>query len=110
MTVESVSVIPVESVAAMPAMLDAEWSEQDSVLQKANIVVSATSSLRFMFMPMNRATSFSRASNYFSTSTTDTTNRIGNDVETSNAERTTRIYRRQAKRVFRHKRIALITS
>ena len=58
------SVATVESFSAMRVM-SVDLSEQDRVMQKARAVVSMPSSLRFMIIPMNRATGFSPAPNYF---------------------------------------------
>ena len=55
----------VESFSARPVRSEVDLSEHDKVMQKARAVVSMPSSLRFMIVPMNRATSFSRAPNYF---------------------------------------------
>jgi hypothetical protein len=56
---------PVESFSARPARSEVALSEHDKVMQKAIAVVSMPGSLRFMIIPMNRATSFSRAPNCF---------------------------------------------
>ena len=53
---------PVESFSARPVV---DLSEHDKVTQKAIAVVSMPVSLRFMIIPMNRTTGFSRAPNYF---------------------------------------------
>lgn len=55
-----------------------------------------------MIVPMNRATDFSRASDYFNTSARLRARSDRNRVETVNAERATRVHIRQAKGVFRH--------
>ena len=82
-------------------LISADLSEQDRVLQKANTVAVKPNSLRFMIVPMNRATNFSRAPNYFDASPNKGLASKGfasrNNVETVNAEWTTRIYIRQAK-------------
>ena len=56
---------PVESFSARPVRSDVALSEHDKVMQKAKAVVSMPSSLRFMIIPVNRATGFSRAPNCF---------------------------------------------
>jgi hypothetical protein len=55
----------VESFSARPVGSVVDLSEHDKVMQKAIAVVSMPVSLRFMIIPMNRATGFSRAPNYF---------------------------------------------
>ena len=84
----------------MPVISDAGLSEHDDMLKAAKAVATNTSSLRFMIIPMNRATYFNRASNYcYALCRADI---YKNSVETINAERATRVHIRHAKGVFRH--------
>jgi len=53
----------VESFSARPVGSVADLSEHDIVMQKAKAVSSMPGSWRFMIVPMNRATGFSRAPN-----------------------------------------------
>jgi hypothetical protein len=55
----------VESFSARPVGSVVDLSEHDRMMQKAKAVVSMPASLRFMIIPVNRATGFSRAPNYF---------------------------------------------
>ena len=93
---------PVESFSARPAISDACLSEHEIAMPAANTATTKPKSLRFMTVTMNRATCFSRASNYFSACDAARARVNGNSIETVNAERAARDYIRQAKRLFRH--------
>jgi hypothetical protein len=52
-----------ESLNAIPVTPASGGPEHDMVIQKATVVATVIASLRFMIVPMNRATRFSGAPN-----------------------------------------------
>jgi hypothetical protein len=56
----------IESSSVMPAISEADLSEQESTVKKALAIAIAPSCPRFtMMFPMNRATSFNRSRTHF---------------------------------------------
>jgi hypothetical protein len=90
------------SFSARPVGSEPGLSVHDKVMQNVKAVISMLISLRFMIIPMNRATSFTRVPKYFYACAPLGAGIHRNRIVTVNAKWTTRIYILQAKGIFRH--------